>query len=883
MSAGLEEGFRQTHRLPVTLYDKRHVGRAWTATPERTRAVRKGFRITASACLALVFVLALTIPSVGAPSAPQQGGQGLGLTLSKVDPSRQTDTHKYGIDSLPLAASKDLTGNAPPIGDQGSHSSCVGWAAGYYYKTWWEKVEHPAWDLSNKPYQFSPEFVWNGINGGVDGDTNIMDALQFMQNSGDTDMAEFPYDGDPTRQPDAVDLESAKQYRIPSDWGQFFGSADWPQPSGYQRGDVVTSLKQWLNAGQPFIMGVPIYEDFPGVFTNPSSSFYNHDGSTVFKGGHALFVAGYNDSVGGGQGGFLVLNSWGQSWNGNGRVYLSYDFVQHFVAEAWHMGDQDSSPTISSLMPANGAVDQLVTVKGGNFGARRRDARVGFAGGSQGSVVSWANDAIKVKVPSGARTGSMYAYGWDSERSNGKAFSVGPPSNAGADWLLAEGSTWPGFDEWVLLQNPNGSASSVRLTFLTSGGQVAGPAVGVPAKSRVSIHVNDYLPDADVSTAVKVVSGASICAERAMYFSTADKWGSHDSIAARSINDVWYLAEGATWPGYDEWILVMNPFNDPVSARITFQTPDAEVNGPVLDLAPNSRQSVHVNDYVPNADVSAKVQCMSSGYGVVAERSMYVTSADGKVDCHNSAAAPETASAWGLAEGATYPGYEEWVLIQNPTTTPALVDTWFLTPGKDPVAGPTEQVLPGRRVSIKVNDFADNDDVSTLVFTQSEDQQVVAERSMYVTSGDKRGSHNSMGSLYSSKDWLLPEGATWSGFDEWVLVMNPDPVVTAQVSLTFMTPGGEVPGPSATLGPASRVSFHVNRFVTTDVSTRVTSDQYVIAERAMYMNTSQGKQGATCSLGMPFGMLGQKASPGAGALESESLYGLKKLMPYAHR
>jgi hypothetical protein len=150
---------------------------------------------------------------------------------------------------------------------------------------------------------------------------------------------------------------------------------------------------------------------------------------------------------------------------------------------------------------------------------------------------------------------------------------------------------------------------------------------------------------------------------------------------------------------------------------------------------------------------------------------------------------------------------------------------------------------------------------------------------MYITSGAKRGSHNSMGSMYSSKDWLLPEGATWPGFDEWVLVMNPDAQATAQVSLSFMTPGGEVAGPTATLPPASRATFHVNRYVTTDVSTRVTSDQYVIAERAMYMNTYQGKQGATCSLGVPFAMLGHEASQGTGE-PADSHYGLKKLMPY---
>ncbi|MHB8894995.1 MAG: C1 family peptidase [Candidatus Geothermincolia bacterium] len=818
--------------------------------------MRKSIRIMLAVCIALAVVLTLAIPSIAAPPAappPAGGSPGLGLVPSQADPSRKIDSQRYGLSSgAPLAASRDLSASIPPIKNQGAYQSCVGWATGYYARSWYEKQEHPSWDLNDEQYQMSPQYVWNGINGGGDNPTSIDSALSYMETTGCTDWEQFPYDGASYAvQPDTTTRAAAGQYRIPDDWGWFF-------LQGSKGPDVVTQLKNWINTGNPLVMGIPIYTDFPDYGGNPQTAYYEHPGPDSSVGGHAVFIAGYNDNAGGsGRGGFLMIIWWGPTWNGNGRVWLSYEFVQNHVWEAWYMTDMDSTPTLSGLTPSNGGPGQLVTVRGDNLGGFRRDARVGFQGGKTGLVVTWANDEIQVRVPSGAQTGSMYVYDWESERTNGRAFTVGPPSNAGANWLLAEGATWPGFDEWVLLQNPNAESSNVKITFLTPAGEVAGPNVSVPGKSRVSVHVNEYVPNADVSTAVTVTSGATVCAERAMYFSgTNGKWGSHDSIVAQAVAETWYLAEGATWPGYDEWVLVMNPFNDPVGTRLTFQTPAGEVAGPNLNLAPNTRQSVHVNQYVPNQDVSTKVECTTAGYGVVAERSMYISAPDGKVDCHNSLGASQAAAAWGLTEGATWPGYEEWVLIQNPTATTAVADVFFLTP-TEVIEGPALEVLPGRRVSVRVNDWVPNSDVSTMVFTDAEGQAVVVERAQYISSPDgKRGSHNSLGSIYSSKDWLLPEGCTYAGFDEWVLVMNPDSQRTAEVSLTFMTQQGEVQGPTASLPPASRVSFHVNGYVTGEVSTRVTSPEYVIAERAMYMNTPQGKQGATCSLGVPAAMLG---------------------------
>jgi hypothetical protein len=820
------------------------------------------YRVAVAVAVALVVVLALPAAGLsigGVDSDRGPSGEGEvptgGLKLSNPGPERKADPSRFGA-GLPMAASRDLSDDAPPIGDQGMSNSCVGWSTGYYAKTWYEKQEYPTRDLDSTRYQFSPSFIYNQINGGADNGSSIMDALELLKGTGVCDWAEFTYDGNYLKQPNSTDIKAAAQYKI-SDWGYFFAEASWAHISGPFSHDL-TAVKSWVNSGNPVVMGIPIYDDFPDFNGNAPSSYYtsaNSYSSSEFLGGHAVFIVGYNDNINPSgstadtKGGFLVRNSWGPTWNNNGTVWLSYKFVKKWVPEAWFMEDQDSTPTVASVSPSIGSIDTLVTIIGTNFGAKRRSARVGFSGDVDGTITSWDNDEIKVRVPEGTRSGEMFVYDWNSERSNRNLFSVS--SLPGIHWLFAEGATWPGFEEWVLVQNPNSTPSTVAVNFMTPGGTVPGPELRLESLSRTSIRVNDFVPDQDVSTAISVLSGDDVCAERVMYVNTADgKWGSHDSIGTASIAEKWYLAEGATWPGYDEWVLVMNPNEQAVRVVLTFQTPEGEVAGPSLELPAMTRQSVHVNDHLPGRDVSTVVTSLDDGLGVVAERSMYVRTADGKLGCHNSMGTFETSDAWGLAEGATWPGFEEWVLVQNPTTRAADVSFLFLTP-QGVTRGPDVRVLPGKRESVRVNDYLPDSDVSTLVVTEDEGQKVVVERAMYISDATgKRGAHNAIGSIFMSTAWMLPEGCTSQGFDEWVLVMNPDAEESATVRLTFMKPGGVVRGPAASVPPASRETFHVNDYYTGDVSTLVESDRYVISERAMYVNTADGKRGAHCSIAL---------------------------------
>lgn len=99
-------------------------------------------------------------------------------------------------------------------------------------------------------------------------------------------------------------------------------------------------------------------------------------------------------------------------------------------------------------------------------------------------------------------------------------------------WLLAEGYTGPGFQEWLCLQNPGDAEAVVQVTYLTQeAGSLPPREWRVPAKSRVTIRVNDDAGSGyQLSASLKVISGPPIVVERPMYFNWNGWDGGHDVV-----------------------------------------------------------------------------------------------------------------------------------------------------------------------------------------------------------------------------------------------------------------------------------------------------------------------------------------------------------------
>ncbi|MBU4179484.1 MAG: hypothetical protein KJ625_06020, partial [Actinobacteria bacterium] len=275
------------------------------------------------------------------------------------------------------------------------------------------------------------------------------------------------------------------------------------------------------------------------------------------------------------------------------------------------------------------------------------------------------------------------------------------------------------FETFLLIQNPSNHTAVVNVTYMTPGGPVEKSPFSIPADSRYSINVADDLPGEEMS--FEVVANRRVIAERSMYWD--GKRGGHDSIGTNSPARDWYLGEGSTGWGYDEYILLENPGDVAASVDITYMTPEGPEPQPAVSVPAGSRVTVHVNDDLPDRDVSAKV---TADRGIVVERSMYWNNGTGKGG-HCAIATPQPRQGGFLAEGSTDWGFDEWILVQNPNDTQANVGIEYMTSaglmGRDGFT-----LDAGSRVSIHVNSDIPSIDTSAYVFSNL---PIIAERSMY--------------------------------------------------------------------------------------------------------------------------------------------------------
>jgi 5'-nucleotidase/UDP-sugar diphosphatase len=316
-------------------------------------------------------------------------------------------------------------------------------------------------------------------------------------------------------------------------------------------------------------------------------------------------------------------------------------------------------------------------------------------------------------------------------------------------WYFAEGATDGGFDTWILVENPYVEDVHVDISFQTGGaGLLAPPAlqgVTIPALSRRSFKVNDYVTEYDVSTYVECTDGM-VVAERSMY-GNGGAWGTA-SIGATAPAKQWYMAEGATDGGMETFVLIQNPTASTAHVDIAFQTDTGEVLPPSLQglaIPANTRRTFKVNDYVTDYDVSTFVECTDAAadIGVVCERSMYGGDRTWATD---SIGASEPGVDWYMAEGSTGGGMETFVLIQNPGPGDAVVNVTFQTDSGE-VAPPDLQglIMPGgSRGTIPVDAFVfDNYNVSTRVTAVG--GMVICERSVF--GGNRTWATDSIGYL----------------------------------------------------------------------------------------------------------------------------------------
>jgi autotransporter-associated beta strand protein len=325
------------------------------------------------------------------------------------------------------------------------------------------------------------------------------------------------------------------------------------------------------------------------------------------------------------------------------------------------------------------------------------------------------------------------------------------------------------------------------------------------------------------------------------HFSITYKGGDGNDVVLTALEHppavTYYLSEGATGAFFDEDVLIANPNAADAPITLTFSKEDGSQVTSTQTVAAHAHATVHV-DTIPGMQATAASTQVTSEQGLplVVERTMFWDQT--YYAGHTGSAVDQPEQDWFFAEGSQG-FFQTFVLVINPNATPTDVTFTFLREADTPV---TKTITVGASTRLTLDCGSVPDIVNrSFGITVHATQPIMAERSMYFGTTATRlwsGGTESAGVTALSTHWFMAEGATGGFFDTFILLSNPNST-PANVTLQYLLDTGDTVTVPKTIGANARLTTNIEseadaRLHNAAVSTVVTSDQPIIAERSMY-------------------------------------------------
>ncbi len=209
--------------------------------------------------------------------------------------------------STTVPAKVDLRSQDSPIYNQGPLGSCTANAIGGMFQFVNRKTGCTDFNPSRLFVYYGERLIMGTVN--QDTGAYLRDGMRVIKNKGVCNETIWPYDISKFKlNPSAAAYADALNH----------------QSIQYQRiTRNLTTMKQCLADGYPFVFGFTVYESFEtddvaktGIVPMPKKNERR-------LGGHAVMAIGYDDS----KKCFIVRNSWGEGWGDKGYFYLPYGFL----------------------------------------------------------------------------------------------------------------------------------------------------------------------------------------------------------------------------------------------------------------------------------------------------------------------------------------------------------------------------------------------------------------------------------------------------------------------------------------------------------------------------------------------------------------------------
>jgi C1A family cysteine protease len=234
----------------------------------------------------------------------------------------------WTITSLPSQV--DLRNRMPPVVNQGGIGSCTANALAAVYS-------HRAYQrdtVAGKPnlqyYIGSRLFLYyneRDVNPYTTGDTNrdsgctLVAGVNSLKSKGICDETLWPY------------VDNGAKYKQKPTPNCYVAGLQHIVTQSYNVVQTIDSMKQTLAAGNPFVVGIAIYNSFESdkkVTGDPSKGIKGtgmipmpNPLTEQLLGGHAIACVGYDDQ----KQVWIMRNSWGTEWGDQGHFYLPYAYL----------------------------------------------------------------------------------------------------------------------------------------------------------------------------------------------------------------------------------------------------------------------------------------------------------------------------------------------------------------------------------------------------------------------------------------------------------------------------------------------------------------------------------------------------------------------------
>lgn len=387
--------------------------------------------------------------------------------------------------------------------------------------------------------------------------------------------------------------------------------------------------------------------------------------------------------------------------------------------------------------------------------------------------VSGPSNVLRLMIPGPSAPFTTDAFPWVTTVDSGRAATAG--AGGPGVLFLAEGASSPLFSTRLGFANPSSRPIEATMYLRPDTGRSHGVRVPLPPLSHV---------DADAATVLGQATGAfgvGVTTPGPLGVSRTTTWdggrGGHAELATDTVSSRWYFAEGATKGRFELFYLVFNPGNTDVTVSVTYLLPEGP---PIVRrhlVAAGARLTIWADHEAPElaaTDVGAIVESVG-GEPIVAERAMYLSSAHGFDGGHVTLGVPAPRTHWFMAEGATGPFFSLYILLANPTTTPAEVALGFRRPD-GVLVQQSVVVAPSSRTTVNVAEL-DARLSDTAVWTEiasTNGVPIVAERVMWWPGTNWSDGHVSSAATRLAGRWLATGGHTGGARQHatYVLVAN---------------------------------------------------------------------------------------------------------------